>query len=303
MKFNMLEVLTAQVYRDHMTAYGKGVYLIRDRVKTQIESHRAPGSDRLDILILSDLWYGSNPLTGDVEDTEGTRLLTRLMTEGGGTGLPEKIQDYLKNSSVSARWIKTHNPPPNTDAGNFDLHAIYALLDDLPGTGPKIPWDIIRTVYADLKNTDRIRIETTRLGVQRESVFWDSNSPLLGDWIDRFDLIVMRRGLCYCGAKKPPRIGIPMACCGAARRDQSDAGFLLKVHQALRNHQYSAAYLAGWNSPQDTTLWQDALSEAKLNGQMVPAYAEFQQFVQSADTCGLFLSRGRAFSTQVLTVQ
>lgn len=304
MKFNMLEVLNAQVLTPDMPAFGKGFYSVRDRIKNDIESHAPSGASQVDILILSDLWSRSGLDSNPPEDTEGVRLLQDLITAGHDEAF-RRIQAYLRSFSVSVRWARKHEPE-TYDAGHFDLHAIYTLLADLGERSGK-SWRIDRTVYADppaiSSSSITLRIETTVLGVERDSIFWDSNTPLIGDCDNRYDLILLRRGLCYCGRKKLSLA--QAACCGAARQDGTDASFLLKVSRALRSNDRSAAYLAGWNTPVNTRSWRLAIAEANVNATVVNAYDELQQRVPShlrPYSSGIFLSRGRRMPTNMLTM-
>lgn len=299
MEFNMLEVLTVQVYQDHMERFGKAFAAIRDRVKQQIESHAPSGAHELNILILSDLLHSAQPgnrmaegVQKEAERNPGTAFVLALSQRGpAATGPLQRIARYLDDTSVSARWVRNFNVPESPgDQGNYDLHALYTLLSDLD-TGSRLRWNIDRTVFS--KDRTQLVIETTAFGVRRHSLFWDSNDPLPQTSDGRYDLILMRRGVCYCD----PYSGV--ACCGAGRDNGSDVRFLQKVHRALRRNNRSAAYLAGWNDKSDTKKWATAVGLAGF-GVVVPGYKEV--VAMGGESSGVYVSHGRPMSTNTLKV-
>lgn len=302
MEFNLLEVLTVQVRSTHWEAFGNAFCAIRDRVKQQIESHAARGAGELNILIISDLLHGpvaspsrmATALNAEAQRNPGTAILLALANQGVDEPTA-RIGRYLEDSSVSARWLGQFNPPTHnaSDPENYDLHALYALLADLD-IGSRLRWHIDRTVFSD-DRTQLFVVETTAFGVKRRSLFWDSNDPLPHGCDGKYDLILMRRGVCYC--EQVYKQWHEAACCGAARCDDSDVHFLEKVHAALARHDRSAAYLSGWNTDDKTPLWKTATERAGI-GLIVPPYQEVIEM--GGDSAGIYVSRGRPFSSNTL---
>jgi hypothetical protein len=283
--FNALEILTAQHFSPLKGLYSRLLRMYPAAVKNKlVGSHRPSGSDSpVRILLVSDLQH---------VDLAPTDLANKALT----VVIKSK---HLPNTVITeatdldkARWLNTFNDPEVNDPGNLDLDYLYRLLADLQ-TMPPVSWQIVRTVYdPDVA----VREERTLGGTTRDSRVWDSNKecPVLGP----FDLVLMRRGLCYCFES-----GI--ACCGCQRKDASDTRFLLKVHNLLRDNTVSAAYLAGWNPlthhPKSRSWWEEACAEAQKQApkgvfQVVPAA------VKPMMMAGVFVSRGRTFPTEAWSV-
>jgi hypothetical protein len=294
----MLEVLTAQVFHGHLTQFGKGFTILRNAIKRHIESHAPPSATEINILIISDLLYGDlksgyqSGVIAEGKTNPGTNILLRM-----SQSLVANVVQHLHNSSVSGRWLKSLNGASN-DPGNFDLHALYTLLGDLDTGTPGLKWNVHRTVFTEPAPQSGLVGERTAFGVSRTSYFWDSNDKLRSELEGKYDVILMRRGLCYCDQVTKKGF-IEGACCGAARGDDSDVAFLEKVQQALRKGERSAAYLAGWNGSYRAKDWATALGKIK-GGTLVPCYAELKEYDMVMN--GIFLSRGRAMSKNVLKV-
>ncbi len=296
MEFNMLEMLTAQVLPPHMKTFGKGIVTVREGLKREIESHAPLGSTKVNILIISDLLYGSQivkprGIDDEIRSNPAFGLVNRL-AETRKDILAGGLAPFLNDSAVSARWLKGCNEPTTKDPANFDLHELYAELSELS----RVSWRIDRTVFAGAKVTG-LKKEKTKYEVSRTSLAWDSNDPLPLSKAGTYDLIVMRRGLCYCGQYKN---GSDAACCGAARGDASDVAFLKKIRAALCENARSAAYLGGWLTEDSIDYWTAAAKEAGF-GAVVPAYAEVR--AEGALASGIFVSRGRALSANKLKVK
>jgi hypothetical protein len=281
--FNALEILTAQYFSPLKGLYGRLLRMYPAAVKNRlVDSHRPSDSDLpVQILLVSDLQHVDLPLT-DLAN----RALNVVI---GRNHLPGTVLTGATDLD-KARWLNTFNDPEVDDPGNLDLDYLYRLLADLPTT-PPVNWRIARTVYDP--NVD-VRTEVTLGGTTRDSPVWDSNKPC--PFLGAFDLVLMRRGVCYCFKN-----GI--ACCGCQPGNGSDVAFLLKVHGLLRDTKVSAAYLAGWNPithAKSRMWWETACDKAGKAAtgvfQVVPATANPDMMA------GVFVSRGRTFPTESWSV-
>jgi hypothetical protein len=297
----MLEILTTQVFHGmgHWQVFGKLFYYMIDPVRKQVESHAKPGATTLNVLIISDLLYGPRStaklearfpeLKKELPKYKGQENRALDFMQLAPSSVVGTIASFLP--SLSGQWLRLFNEV-GSDPGNFDLQALYTLLAEKS----QLRWNIERTVYVKDAKPNEIIVESTACGVTRRSLFWDSDMDRLTDTDGKYDLILMRRGVCYCDVVIKQSKGA--ACCGAARHDDSDIRFLKKVTAALRPTDRSAAYLAGWNGKENSDKWQAAITKSAVAGELVKAYAEVVK--HGIQTSGIYVSRGRKMSSNTL---
>jgi hypothetical protein len=320
--FSMMEIATAQVSGEmHQTALGKGVSILAGQMRKLLESHALRGQRQLDVLLISDTLYDR---LGDIRERPGGIVLDSLI-RGGHSELLDKIQKMAfagrPGQEVAGTLLSAYSDPLGENADPFDLHKLYTLLSTAEVGEAGLQWNLQRTVFkenpahmeAQTRFPDALlyEVEETLFGAQRRSVFWDSNNPLPGTFRNCFDLIAGRRCICYCGFNN--RKGQEIACCGCARDDNSDVEFLVKVATALKNNDQSAAYLGGILQPgKALENWRQAVdafdrikAERGLAGsvaKLVPHFMGRQSGMYAEWKSGVYVSRGRPFSSDLLKV-
>jgi hypothetical protein len=286
--FNALELLTAQYPPDLKAIYGRLLNLFGKGIKKKlINGHYSGQGGFLRILIISDLKHLdiSDKINEAIEGVFLAHLRVHFPQEWSELNrtLHEPSQGDL------ARFVNAFSEAEGDGKKdlNLDLDHVYNILDGIP-TDDRIKWVIARTLYSDDVENGKVVVEKTVSGLERRSAMWDSSKdcPFAGP----FDLILLRRGLCYC------RPFVERSCCGCGPNG-SDWQFLKKVHNLLRDNKQSAAYLGGWNplvQKDSVKWWMTACESATNRTQGDRVFTVIPCEMKANLMAGVFVSRGKA---------
>jgi hypothetical protein len=277
--FNALEILSAQAHLADWPLFGKLLNLFTPAVKRLADSHS--DGEALRVLIISDLLHRNiDPgKSASKVNTDRTVALLRNVD-----ALPEELRNQITfavDKLVTARFLHEFNDACEPNVGNLDLEYLYRILEG--SDHAQESWYIERTAYVAPPSDAKVE-EVTALDRKRVSLVWDANRPFPG--VGMWDLILMRRGLCYCN---PTR-----ACCGLACDENAVAGFLKRISLLLKNNDKSAAYLGGWNTPDKGAVLNKACAVASMSG-LDSVFEVVWTELKKDETAGVFVSRGRQF--------
>ena len=165
---------------------------------------------------------------------------------------------------------------PKRDRNAMDLERLYRQLEK-SGT---MPWQIERSVYCKASLDKGLRRVATPGATStadvRESFVWDTRNDPPFEWRHRFDLICMRRGMCFCDGQS--------TCAGVT--EEGGKGFIERIVSSLKPSGNSAAYLGGWNAGYRLEKLKRLVASAGM-GQVTMR--------KDGSSSGVFISKGRPF--------
>jgi hypothetical protein len=296
-----------------MKTLGKGIVAMRNELARFIQDHAVPGAETVRIMIVSDkITLHEKPAASYAAASMqlGPAVYRALFETTYEARRPlDLIQEDLNNSAAAAQWISMTRWPEglaDAECTYFDLSALMLLLGDLIAS-PK--FDVRRTVFMpDGKGAKSAPVVESTMGGQykRDALRWDSNAGLTlpASYPKEYDLVLLRRGLCYCaGAGKP-------ACCGCTPNNGSDVAFLAQMYGLLAPGNKSACYLSGasrigkkagvlndFGAP-----WQAAMTTFKKSYGAATCQAVPGKANTIGSFCGIFISRGRSMDSRTLKI-